>query len=92
MSVIGQYQFINYIKASGSLMNEPYPFQSQMTDSLGIILHMVNEHHYQNIFRIHFIIMEKIMIQPDKKFAHAMTAQLPWHVQNFDLMWSLFSM
>ena len=26
------------------------------------------------------------------KFAHATRAELPWHVQNSDLIWSLFSM
>ena len=31
----------------------------------------------------------KILIQSDHNFAHATTAELSWHVQNYDLIGSL---
>ena len=30
------------------------------------------------------------MVESGHNFAHAMADQLPWHVQNYDLVWSLF--
>ena len=33
-----------------------------------------------------------IIISSDHNFAHVTTAVLSWHVQNYDLIWSLFFM
>ena len=37
---------------------------------------------------IHLTLTWKLTTRSDHNFAHAMTAQLSWHVQNNDLMWS----
>ena len=38
-----------------------------------------------NLAKIHIALIWKIIIQSSHNFAHAMTAQLSWHVQNYDL-------
>ena len=39
-----------------------------------------------NIVKIPFVLISLIMIQSGNNFAHAMTAELSWHVQNSDLI------
>ena len=46
--------------------------------------------HNPNLSRIHVPLIRKILIGSGHNFADAMAAQLPWHVKNFDLIWSLF--
>ena len=41
--------------------------------------------------KILFALIMILMIQSGNKFANAMTAELSWHMQNCDLVWSLFS-
>ena len=45
-----------------------------------------------NLMKIFFLIIIILMIQSVHKFAHAMTAELSWHVQNYDQITSLFFM
>ena len=46
--------------------------------------------HKWNLVKIIFNCFMILMIQSDCNFAHVTTAQLSWHVQNCDLIWSLF--
>ena len=44
--------------------------------------------HDWNLMKIIFVVFLILMIPSGQKFAHVTTAQLLWHVQNFDLIWS----
>ena len=46
--------------------------------------------HNWNLAKNFVIIILIIMLQSSHNFAHAMTAQLSWHVQNCDMIGSLF--
>ena len=43
-----------------------------------------------NLVKLFFVLI-LIMIQSCHNFAHVMTAELSWHVQNCDVIWSLYS-
>ena len=45
-----------------------------------------------NLMKIHCAVILILMVQSGQNFAHAMIAQLSWHVQKFDLMGLLFFM
>ena len=45
---------------------------------------------YQLKIEIRFYSIMILIIISGHNFAHVMTAQLPWHVQNCGLIWSLF--
>ena len=45
--------------------------------------------HNPNLANMFVALTWQIMIQSSHNFAHAMTAELSWHVQNFDLIGSL---
>ena len=42
--------------------------------------------HNRNFVKVHFALEWKITIRSGPNFAHAMPVQLPWHVQNWDLI------
>ena len=42
--------------------------------------------HNPNFLKVHVAVMWKLIIQSGHNFAHAMTAELSWHVQNCDLV------
>ena len=46
--------------------------------------------HDRNLVKIDFALILMTMIQSGHNFAHVTTTQLSWHVQNYDLIWSLF--
>ena len=50
---------------------------------------MINEHNW-NLVKISFALILMQMIQSDDNFAHVMAAELPWQVQNYHLIASLF--
>ena len=48
--------------------------------------------HHWNLVKILFALILIFMIQSSHNFAHATTAGLSWHVQNYDLIGSVFFM
>ena len=58
--------------------------------NLGTHLTMDLWAHNLNFVTIYCTFRKKGMIESGCKFAHAMTAELSWHVQNCDLNWWLF--
>ena len=42
--------------------------------------------HHPNLVKVHFVLMWKICSRSGHNFAHFMTAQLSWHVHNYDLI------
>ena len=47
--------------------------------------------HNWNLVKILFAVIIIVMIQLGHNFAHVTTAQLSWHEESCDLIWSLFS-
>ena len=46
--------------------------------------------HWWKLMKILFVLHLILMFHSCHNFAHATTAQLSWHVQNYDTMWWLF--
>ena len=47
--------------------------------------------HYRNLIKFPVAVIFILIIQSGYNYAHATTAQLSWHVQNCDLIWSIFA-
>ena len=67
--------------------------RSLSTSSLQIVISGIRftKAYNWNIVKIRFVVIMNHMIQLGHNLAHATTVQLSWHVQNYDLIGSLFS-
>ena len=71
-------------------LGEPRQCPSQLLMYLRRISHRVYQHIIEISWKFLLIKVLIVMIQSGLKFAHGMTAKLSWHVQFWDVIYSLF--